>query len=118
KPAILRSSSSRDHRISLVLHFRPLKGMRVARASSEPKIPRRKRGRIYEMGYLGGMFSGQYRATGDPGVVTEPGRDDVDALGRSRHRVIERGLDDDGQHFVLQLFHQPAADDDHLRVED
>src|SRR5881296_1241133 len=27
-------------------------GMRVARASSGPKIPRRKRGRIYEMGYL------------------------------------------------------------------
>src|SRR5437667_4046459 len=27
------------------------KGMRVARASSGPKIPRRKRGRIYEMGY-------------------------------------------------------------------
>src|SRR5437667_4415316 len=28
------------------------KGMRVARASSGPKIPRRKRGRIYEMEYL------------------------------------------------------------------
>src|SRR5437660_8151899 len=26
-------------------------GMRVARASSGPKIPRRKRGRIYETGY-------------------------------------------------------------------
>src|SRR5437899_4170694 len=38
---------------SLLAPYRPLKGMRVARASSGPKIPRRKRGRIYEMGYLG-----------------------------------------------------------------
>ena len=37
---------------SLLTPYRPLKGMRVARASSGPKIPRRKRGRIYEMGYL------------------------------------------------------------------
>src|SRR6266568_4659751 len=35
----------------LLTPYRPLKGMRVARASSGPKIPRRKRGRIYEMGY-------------------------------------------------------------------
>jgi len=64
------------------------------------------------------MVSGQHRATGDPGVVTEPGGDDVDPLGGSRHGVIERRLDDDGQHFVLQLFHQPAADNNDLRVED
>src|SRR5881628_3796762 len=38
---------------SLLAPYRPLKGMRVARASSGPKIPRRKRGRIYEMEYLG-----------------------------------------------------------------
>ena len=31
---------------------RPLTGMRVARASSGPKTPRRKRGRIYGTGYL------------------------------------------------------------------
>src|SRR5438093_13153360 len=37
---------------SLLTPYRPLKGMRVARDSSGPKIPRRKRGRIYEMGYL------------------------------------------------------------------
>src|SRR5438093_2044418 len=37
---------------SLLAPYRLLKGMRVARASSGPKIPRRKRGRIYEMGYL------------------------------------------------------------------
>src|SRR5438876_4596039 len=37
---------------SLLTPYRPRKGMRVARASSGPKIPRRKRGRIYEMGYL------------------------------------------------------------------
>src|SRR5881397_2503695 len=37
----------------LLTPYRPRKGMRVARASSGPKIPRRKRGRIYEMGYLG-----------------------------------------------------------------
>src|SRR5213083_2811640 len=37
---------------SLLTPYRPLKGMRVARASSGPKIPRRKRGRIYETGYL------------------------------------------------------------------
>src|SRR5207244_10099684 len=37
---------------SLLTPDRPLKGMRVARASSGPKIPRRKRGRIYEMEYL------------------------------------------------------------------
>src|SRR5713101_173531 len=37
---------------SLLAPYRPLKGMRVARASSGPKIPRRKRGRIYEMEYL------------------------------------------------------------------
>src|SRR6266700_1003294 len=37
---------------SLLAPYRPLKGMRVARASSGPKIPRRKRGRIYETGYL------------------------------------------------------------------
>src|SRR5438552_1001544 len=36
---------------SLLTPYRPLKGMRVARASSGPKIPRRKRGRIYERGY-------------------------------------------------------------------
>src|SRR5439155_18241759 len=39
---------------SLLTPYRPLKGMRVARASSGPKIPRRKRGRIYEMEYLDG----------------------------------------------------------------
>src|SRR5207249_8270659 len=38
---------------SLLTPYRPLKGMRVARASSGPKIPRRKRGRIYETEYLG-----------------------------------------------------------------
>src|SRR5438093_9204187 len=36
---------------SLLAPYRPLNGMRVARASSEPKIPRRKRGCIYEMAY-------------------------------------------------------------------
>ena len=36
---------------SLLAPYRPLQGMRVARASSGPKIPRRKRGRIYETGY-------------------------------------------------------------------
>src|SRR5216683_2482530 len=36
---------------SLLTPYRPLKGMRVACASFGPKIPRRKRGRIYEMGY-------------------------------------------------------------------
>src|SRR5207249_2883444 len=40
-------------RMSLLAPYRPLKGMCVARASSGPKIPRRKRGCIYEMGYLG-----------------------------------------------------------------
>jgi hypothetical protein len=38
--------------ISLLAPYRPLKGMLVARASSGPKIPRRKRGRIYGTGYL------------------------------------------------------------------
>src|SRR5438876_5203471 len=38
---------------ALLTPYRPRKGMRVARASSGPKIPRRKRGRIYEMEYLG-----------------------------------------------------------------
>src|SRR2546427_6965596 len=42
---------------SLLAPYRPLKGMRVARASSGPKIPRRKRGRIYETGYLAAEFS-------------------------------------------------------------
>src|SRR5437899_3424580 len=37
---------------SLLTPYRPRKGMRVARASSGPKIPRRKRGRIYETEYL------------------------------------------------------------------
>src|SRR5437016_2995736 len=37
---------------SLLAPFRPRKGMRVARASSGPKIPRRKRGCIYETEYL------------------------------------------------------------------
>src|SRR2546425_13292947 len=37
---------------SLLAPYRPLKGMRVARVSSGPKIPRRKRGRIYGTGYL------------------------------------------------------------------
>src|SRR5437899_8776935 len=36
---------------SLLTPYRPLKGMRVARASSGPKIPRRKRDRIYETEY-------------------------------------------------------------------
>src|SRR5437867_11783764 len=43
---------------SLLAPYRPLKGMRVARASSGPKIPRRKRGRIYEMEYLAGALLG------------------------------------------------------------
>src|SRR5216117_3888240 len=38
---------------SLLAPYRPRKGMRVARASSGPKIPGRKRGRINEMGYQG-----------------------------------------------------------------
>src|SRR6266542_3292975 len=38
---------------SLLAPYRPLEGMRVARASSGPKTPRRKRDGIYEMGYLG-----------------------------------------------------------------
>src|SRR2546425_308848 len=42
---------------SLLAPYRPLKGMRVARASSGPKIPRRKRGCIYETGYLGQCVS-------------------------------------------------------------
>jgi hypothetical protein len=37
---------------SLLAPYRPLKGMLVARASSGPKTPRRKRHRIYESGYL------------------------------------------------------------------
>src|SRR5262249_23920039 len=37
---------------SLLAPYRPLKGMRVVRASSGPKIPRRKRHRIYELEYL------------------------------------------------------------------
>src|SRR5215475_5204271 len=37
---------------SLLAPYRPLKGMRVARASSGPKTPRRKRHRIYELEYL------------------------------------------------------------------
>src|SRR2546427_3644029 len=41
---------------SLLAPYSPLKGMRVARASSGPKIPRRKRGRIYEMGYLASLL--------------------------------------------------------------
>ncbi len=40
-------------RTSLLALYRPLPGLRVARASSGPKIPRRKRDRIYEMEYLG-----------------------------------------------------------------
>src|SRR5438093_1768731 len=44
---------------SLLTPYRPRKGMRVARASSGPKIPRRKRGRIYEMGYLAQTFRRQ-----------------------------------------------------------
>src|SRR5205814_9987856 len=37
---------------SLLTPYRPQEGMLVARASSGPKIPRRKRGRIYGTGYL------------------------------------------------------------------
>src|SRR5438477_9492435 len=54
---------------------------------------------------LQGMFSGQHCGAGDAGVITEPGRDDINALGGSRHCVIERGFDDDGQHLILQLLH-------------
>src|SRR5713101_6474721 len=39
-------------RTSLLAPYRPLPSLRVARASSGPKIPRRKRDRIYEMEYL------------------------------------------------------------------
>src|SRR5204863_1332706 len=42
---------------SLLAPYRPVEGMRVARASSGPKTPRRKRGRIYEMGYLALLLS-------------------------------------------------------------
>jgi len=38
---------------SLLAPYRPLAGMLVARASSGPKIPCRKRHRIYESQYLG-----------------------------------------------------------------
>src|SRR5205814_3289130 len=38
---------------SLLTPYRPLEGMLVARASSGPKKPRRKRGRIYGTWYLG-----------------------------------------------------------------
>src|SRR6266853_5504324 len=48
---------------SLLAPYRPLKGMRVARASSEPKIPRRKRGRIYETEYLGRDERQNHRGT-------------------------------------------------------
>src|SRR5713101_8024881 len=37
---------------SLLAPYRPVKGMRVARASSGPKTPRRKRDGIYGTGYL------------------------------------------------------------------
>src|SRR5207247_5985414 len=50
---------------SLLTPYRPRKGMRVARASSGPKIPRRKRGRIYEMGYLVGVFLFGRQRAGD-----------------------------------------------------
>jgi len=50
---------------SLLAPYRPLKGMRVARASSSPKIPRRKRGRIYEMGYLGSVSERRWRFSVD-----------------------------------------------------
>src|SRR5262249_33127929 len=43
---------------SVLTPYRPMKGMRVARASSGPKIPRRKRPRIYELGYFAGTQSG------------------------------------------------------------
>src|SRR5947209_3486991 len=46
-------------RTSWLAPYRPLKGMRVARASSGPKIPRRKRGRIYEMEYLAPSLQSQ-----------------------------------------------------------
>src|SRR5207244_5503076 len=48
---------------SLLTPYRPLKGMRVARASSGPKIPRRKRGRIYEMEYLATRRGGSQKQT-------------------------------------------------------
>src|SRR5205814_4781776 len=51
---------------SLLAPCRPLKGMRVARASSGPKIPRRKRGCIYETEYLGGARSRSARTPGYP----------------------------------------------------
>src|SRR5262249_22134637 len=41
----------------LLAPYRALKGMRVARALSGPKIPRRKRHRIYELEYLAGLQS-------------------------------------------------------------
>src|SRR5947207_1939679 len=44
---------------SLLTPYRPLKGMLVARASSGPKIPRRKRGRIYGTGYLAARGDGK-----------------------------------------------------------
>src|SRR5439155_11320798 len=43
---------------SLLTPYRPLKGMRVVRALSGPKTPRRKRGRIYGTGYLGSLWAG------------------------------------------------------------
>src|SRR5437016_4900402 len=67
---------------SLLTPYRPLKGMLVARASSGPKIPRRKRGRIYGTGYLGydcrlqSFQSGAARAHCEAGFhgVVYPGR--------------------------------------------
>src|SRR5215510_11270959 len=59
---------------SLRAPYRPLKGMRVARASSGPKIPRRKRHRIYEWEYLGSPFPNRRQDIGHdfgPGLCAE-----------------------------------------------
>ena len=57
---------------SLLAPYRPLKGMRVARASSGPKILRRKRGRIYETEYLALTATvapaNKFRATANPTI--------------------------------------------------
>jgi len=57
--------------------------MRVARASSGPKIPRRKRGCIYEMGYLVGWRKQSLFA-----------RQKTRTVAKENHEILSTSVDD------------------------
>src|SRR5436309_9449457 len=93
---------------SLLTPYRPRKGMRVARASAGPKIPRRKRGRIYEMGYLGAGYFQQRLV-----LVHEPPPPSAGRRGRRPRRPVLHSATEGGSRSRSQSH---GSDSIHIRA--